>query len=336
MKATIKDLVKDTQLSLGTISKYLNGISVKEKNRVAIENSIKKLNYSVNEFGRCLRTNKSKTIGIVTPYLDDPYAGNIISKMEVIFRKANYSVIVCDTLGDLNVEHDIVDFFIHKRVDGVVSFPTANDGDEYLRLIKNNVPIITIDKQPSGLNVDTFMLNNEEVSYQAVKILIEFGHKKIGVLTGTEGVRSADERYDGYKRALTEAGIPLESRYVRRDQFNLKDNAIKESLLLLSQPDPPTAVLATNYYYTLGVVVAANELMKTIGKEISLFGFDNIMLNDLIRPKLWLVAQPMDEYAHLAAKSLLAQINGTHTGDVGIHICDGIIMEGKSINNLYE
>ena len=112
--ANIHDIVNLTHLSLGTISNYLNGKKIREKNRIAIEEAIKQLNYKVNSFGRVLKTNHSSVIGIMVPNLDDPFAPKLISSMERYFRESDYAVMICDTLGDKDIEKQVIDFFIEK------------------------------------------------------------------------------------------------------------------------------------------------------------------------------------------------------------------------------
>ena len=126
--ATIKDLAKETGLSLATISSYINGGNVREKNRIKIENAIQKHGYVANEIARSLKTNKTMTVGIIVPELKSNFFANIISDAEDILRHHGYSVLVCDCRTDPKREKDAIDFMLRKRVDGIINAPVNQDG----------------------------------------------------------------------------------------------------------------------------------------------------------------------------------------------------------------
>lgn len=114
MSVTLKDIAKETGLSVATISKYINGATLKEQNRVAIERAIKKLGYTVNEYARGLKSKKSRTVGVVIPELSNLFITQIITKMEEILRSQNYSVMICDCHTDKKLECDAVKFLLGR------------------------------------------------------------------------------------------------------------------------------------------------------------------------------------------------------------------------------
>lgn len=333
MSATLKDIAKRTNLSLGTVSNYINGKSVKERNKKLIEQAIQELNYSVNQFARGLKTNRSASVGIIMPTLDDPYAAKIASYLTSIFRANNYAVLVCESATAKN-ELDVVQYMIQKQVEGVISFPITEDSAVYRPLDEKNIPYILIDRAFKDAPCDVFLLNNREISCTAIRLAIECGHRKIGILAGEEGGFSADERVSGYRDALEEAGIPIRPEYIKRTQYNEQDSAIAKADELISTFDRPTAVFATNYFFTLGMVVACNERHLRLGQDIHLIGFDDIMLNELMRPKLCIVAQPMREYAEKSAALLLRVMRGEMASPKQEHICKGYIIEGETLGKI--
>lgn len=332
MSVTLKDIARKTNLSLGTVSNYINGRPIKERNRLLIEQAIRDLNYSVNQLARGLRTNRSSTIGIIMPSLDDPYAGKIASYLTCIFRKNNYAVIICDA-PTVETEADVIRFMINKQVEGVISFPVSEERTDYAALEDYGIPCIFIDKAIKGLENDVFLLNNREISRKAIRLAIEKGHRRIGILAGTDTL-TAEERLQGYLEALNEADIPVCEKYVKRATYNDQDLAISVARELLSEESPPTAVFATNYFFTLGLVAVCNEMQLQIGKDLHIIGFDDIMLNELIRPKLCIVAQPMRDYAEQSSDLLLKIIRGEIKAPKKIHFCSGYIIEGESLGKI--
>ena len=120
MAATMKDIARRTGLGLATISSYFNGGNVREKNRIKIEEAIQELHYEVNEVARGLKTNATKTIGVVIPELNNTFCAEIITGMEDVLRSHGYATIVCDCRTDKRLERDAVEFLSRKRVDGII------------------------------------------------------------------------------------------------------------------------------------------------------------------------------------------------------------------------
>ncbi len=335
MRANIHDIAKKTGLSLGTISNYLNGKSIKEKNRALIEQAIKELDYKVNFFGRNLKTNKSGVIGVMVPNLDDPFAPRIISFVERYMRDNNYAVMVCSSHGSKDIESDVIDFFIERRVEGVIVFPSENDYKRYNLLAENGIPAVAIDMLVDNFKGDFVAVDNKEMLKNATSYLIERGHRRIGIICGHDGSYSADERLAGYKLALEDAGIEYDKALVKRGYYTEQSVAYDLVLEVLSEKDRPTAIIATNYFLTIGAVSAFNSLGYSPGKDISFFGIDNFMLTDIITPKLTVMEQPLQEMSVGAAQALLDRIKDGNK-EYKQMFYDGVLLEGNSIVNISE
>lgn len=334
MKANIQDIAKKTNLSLGTVSNYLNGKKIKEKNRAAIERAISELDYKVNSFGRNLKTNRSGVIGIMVPNLDDPFAPKVISCVEQYFRDYNYAVMICDTLGREDIERQVTDFFIERRVEGVVVFPVANDSNRYNRFEENGIHAVAIDMMIDGFKGDYVGIDNRKMVKLATDYLIERGHKNIGLLCGSDGIYSADERLNGYLDSLNEAGLPVRDEYIGRGMYTKESVACELTYRLMALVEKPTAIIATNYFFTVGVIAALNQLKCPVGKNLSLFGFDSFITTEIITPKLTVVEQPIDEMAKIAGSILISRIKKVRNTDYERHLVEGKIIEGESIVNL--
>ena len=129
MAATMKDIARRTGLGLATISSYFNGGNVREKNRIKIEEAISELHYEVNEVARGLKTNATKTIGVVIPELNNTFCSEIITAMEDVLRNHGYATIICDCRTDKKLEKEAVEFLIRKRVDGLINMPADITGE---------------------------------------------------------------------------------------------------------------------------------------------------------------------------------------------------------------
>ena len=123
--ATIKDVARETGLSLATISKYLNGGNVLAQNKKMIEEAIRKLDFKVNEMARALKTNRSMTVGVLIPSFENIFFTSIVSNIENGLQQEGYSTIVCDYKEDPRLEAEKLDFLLDKMVDGIIMMPLS-------------------------------------------------------------------------------------------------------------------------------------------------------------------------------------------------------------------
>ena len=312
MAATLKDLAKETNLSIATISKYLNGIPVKEKNRIAIDNAIKKLDYSVNEYARSLKSNKSRSIGVIIPSLGNEYTAPVISAAEDALRQHGYSTLVCDYHSDPALEMESVKFLMSKMVDGIIIIPTTCGPASLAPAISREIPVVILDQHFDSLEdvTDQIIIDNEDALYRATKRLIEAGHKNIGITVGPTDSYTQYMRLSGYKKALQEAGIkPSEKRIFH---FGFSGETIKDTYNIvhdaLENNSDITAILATTYESTFSIYLALKNLGISIPKDMAFIGFDNSMFLDALTPKLTIIEQPLEQLGTMAASRILSRL----------------------------
>ena len=185
MAATIKDIVKETGLGLATISKYLNGGNVRAENKIAIEKAIADLNYTVNSFARGLKTNRSKTVGILLPELNNAFYLNIITGIETQLMKEKYAVMIFDCHNTRNLEKEGIEFLLSKNVDGIIYFPISYSTKHLNPALDSNVPILLIDSVIPKISgkVDSVTIDNFSISREIVEMLINKGHRRIAFIT---------------------------------------------------------------------------------------------------------------------------------------------------------
>jgi LacI family transcriptional regulator len=303
--ATIKDIARETGLGLATISKYINGGRVKEKNRIAIEQAIEKLGYTANEFARGLKTNRSKSIGIVIPDLGSQFVSSIIWALEEILRRSGYSAIICNIRDDPDQEQEAVRFILSKRVDGLVNIPMSTDGVHLEPALEKGVPVVLIDQMLNRLNgrANAVLVDNVGGAASAVSQLIDAGHSNIGIILGPHGVFTVHQRLLGYSQALIENAIIPREELISHSDYSMRGGY--ESMRGLLKNKDITAVFTTNYEMTLGAIIAINEIGVKIPDQLSLIGFDSQQLTQVIQPKLTVVTQPLRELGETAAKILL-------------------------------
>lgn len=335
MAATMKDIARRTGLGLATISSYFNGGNVREKNRKKIEEAIEELHYEVNEVARGLKTNATKTIGVVIPELNNVFCSEIITGMEDVLRSHGYATIICDCRTDRKLEKEAVEFLTRKRVDGIINMPVDVSGTHLKAFDRTGKPIVIIDRKIQGLSCDSVLVDNRRAAEDAVEFLMENGHRNIGIIAGPQEIFTAQERLKGYYAAHEKRGIPVQESLIYHGDYIIQ-GGVKGLEELVKRNPQMTAVFVTNYEMTMGAVIGINELGIHMPKELSMIGFDNLQFARACSPKLTIVSQPTEAIGEKVAQMILSRLGvGEETEEktVTLKLQTEIIM-GKSVRNL--
>ena len=335
MAATMKDIARQTGLGLATISSYFNGGNVREKNRIKIEAAIEELHYEVNEVARGLKTNATRTVGVVIPELNNTFCAEIITGMEDVLRSHGYATIVCDCRTDRKLEQEAVEFLIRRRVDGIINMPVDEEGKHLRKFQKTGKPIVLIDRRIQGISCDSVLVDTRKAAEDAVQCFIKNAHRNIGIIGGPEGIFTAQERLSGYSKALKEAGIPIRGSLIFHGDYTIQGGVRGLEELVRSNPDM-TAVFVTNYEMTMGAMIGVNELGIKIPEQLSMIGFDNLQFARACNPKLTIVSQPTDGIAREVARIMLEHLeNGKQENEECFsEKLQTEIIEGKSVSFL--
>lgn len=331
--ATIKDVAKHTGLSIATVSKYINGGNVLESNRVLIENAIRELDFKVNEMARGLKTNRTMTIGVLIPALENIFCTSIVANIENILIKSGYSTIICDYKQDPDLEKEKFNFLVNKMVDGIITMPLGSYAEGVKDLQRRNIPVVLIDRPIREVSCDTVLVDNLNASYDAVEYLITQGHKRIGIIVGPKDIFTAQERLKGYLRVFEDYSLTVDHSMVKTGDYQI-ESGYRLLNELLDASEPPTAVFVTNYEMTLGAIMAVNERNVKIPDELSLIGFDNLQLAKIVKPPLSIVVQPMQQIGETAANILLKRLKGDMTNFPSMFRLKTEILIKESVRNI--
>lgn len=306
MAATIRDIRNQTGLSLATISKYLNGKNVLPENREKIEAAIRDLHYEVNEIARGLVTNKTNTVGMIVYDIESMFSGVLIRHVGDYLRKSGYALLVCDSCNDEKIEADNVRFLLNKKVDGMIIIPVSRKEEFLLPAKEKNVPTVLIDRSFAVSDFDCVKIDNRMAAFRATNHLISYGHRKIAIIASRIEY-TGWERYKGFCEAMDQAGLEVPEEYCKIGSHTIEFGHESMSQLLELR-DRPTAVLMTNYETSLGAVMAVNESSYDCPEDISMMGFDDLIMSHVVKPKLCMVVQPMREICEQAVELVLGQI----------------------------
>ena len=309
MAATIRDVAKKSGLSLGTVSKYINGHPVKETNRLLIEQAIQELQYKPNNIAKGLRNSQTFSVAVLLPMLTSNFCTSMISSIESYLLPKGYTVIVCECHNDAAMELQKARFLLDRMVDGIILIPYDSTGKQIELIQNNHTPLIVVDQIIKDHPSDTIILDNQRASYEPVKKLISLGHTKIAIITGGIDHYTSQQRLNGYEKALRECHLPIYKHYIQCGNYST-EGGYEAMMKLAKLPDPPTAVFISNYDMEIGAYIAINNLNLKIPEDISLIGFDNLPLVNIVNPPLSFSEQPTDEMGLTAAKLLYRRMLG--------------------------
>ena len=308
--ATIKDVARKAGVSQSTISKYMNGGNVRPENAEAIRQAIADLDYRVNPFARSLKTQRSRSVGILLPDMTAPFFGSVITALDKSLRERGYHSLISCYSSDHGLERDNLRFLISAGIDGLIYIPEDLSAEEFYELTNHqNVPVVQVDRVIPGIISDAVLVDNAESTYRAVAEMIKQGHRRIAMVSGPKSVFTAKERQTGYLRALTDYNVLYDDALVISDE-NTFATGYRSGKHLLQMEDRPTAILTTNYDITLGLITAARELGGSFMKDVNIVGYDCVEVCTMMDPPLPVIQQPEQQIGQIAASYILERMNG--------------------------
>ncbi|MCO6450095.1 MAG: LacI family DNA-binding transcriptional regulator [Caldilineales bacterium] len=307
--ATMRDVAERAGVSVTSVSHVINETrAVSDELRARILAAMSELEYQPNRLARSLRSGKSQTIGIIIPDNSNPFFAEVVRGVEATSFAYGYSLILCISNADLEKEEHYIGVLIEKQVDGILFMAVGASTNQILSLQQRRVPVVVVDREVAGVAVDTVLADNARGGWLATRHLLELGHKCIACITGHNAFSLSAERVDGYRRALHDADIPPDEALIVPGDFSFASgyDAIQH---LLALRDAPTAVFACNDYMAVGAICAAVEMGRLVPADLSVIGFDDVLLTSFTNPPLTTIAQPCYDMGVAAATLLLERMH---------------------------
>lgn len=309
---TLKDIALELNISVTTASKALKGYSdVSDSTRLAVLNLAKKLNYSPNTLAINLRTNQTKTIGVIIPTIVHQFFSKVIDGIIEEAEKKGYFVITLQSNENFDFEKKQLQLLMQKRVDGIlISLSNQTQQCEHLKeILQKNTPIVLFDKINKLVNCSKVYIDDQKAAYDAVTYLIEKGYRRIAHFRGSLTPQNSIDRFLGYRKALTAHGIDFDPSLVylcdNNDDFN--DGYTNAQKLLKEQPNVD-AIFAITDLIAVGILKCFNENSIKIPEDIAVFGFSDWFMSSVVTPSLSSVKQPGFEMGRKATEILIDEI----------------------------
>ena len=311
--ATIKDVAKQAEVSISTVSHVLNGTRfVSEDKAIRVRQAVEALNYKPSAVARSLKTNKTYTIGMLTGSNANPFFAEVIHGVEATCYERGYHLVLCNSDDNLDKQASYLRTLEEKRIDGLLVMSAHSDPGFFEMLRERcQCPLVILDCQAPSMEADVIMEDPEQGGYEATRYLLDHGHRSIACISGPAELSPSSQRLAGYHRALEESGIPVENGWIVEGRLTAESGFEAANRLLDGLQDgqqPPSALFVGNDLMAMGVICALQTRGYRIPDDISVIGYDNIKLASYMSPPLTTIHQPKAELGKLAADTLIKRI----------------------------
>jgi LacI family transcriptional regulator len=310
MATSIKDVAKEAGVSIATVSRVLNDIDVvNEDTKKKVLDAIKKLGYRPNIVARSLKTQRTKTIGILLPDISNQLYPEIVRGAEDVSNIYDYNIILCNSDLDIEKEKEYLRVLKEKMVDGVI-YMSSSLNSEILELI-NELDLKTVlveTKDKEGL-LPSVTIDNVRASYDSTKLLIEKGIEEIAFIGTEKDNRNAwGDRYVGYENAMKEAGIEIDSELVYLSSMKVK-SGYEGIQKFLKQNKKFKGVVCASDDIAMGAINALRDNKLSIPEDVSVVGFNDNYAASIFYPKITTISQPTYDMGSVAMRMLIKLLN---------------------------
>jgi len=311
--ASIRDIAHSVGCSIATVSRVVNNRdAVDPETRKRVLAAIKKYDYRPNLTAQGLRSKRGRLIGIAIPTSTVGAFSVIVQYALDTAYKHDYNLVVVNTHEDPDLEENLIKDLLRRNINGVMLTRVSDESKIVKKIVKQNIPIVVIDRAFEHENVSNVVLDNQKAGYLAARHLLELGHEEIACITGALKITLCRERLKGFQGALADAGIGLPKSRIAEGNF-LYESGIGCMERLSSAGEPLTAVWAMNDLMAFGALRVLQRKGRRVPEDVSVLGMDDLEIAEMVTPPLTSVHYPLKELVENAMELLIKQINTKET-----------------------
>ncbi|WP_285537124.1 LacI family DNA-binding transcriptional regulator [Brucella sp. NBRC 12950] len=304
---TIQDVAKYAGVAPSTVSNVLTGRKfVHQHLRKTVLAAVEEMNYKPNFVASSLRQGRTNSIGIIVPDITNPFFSEFVQRAGTIAMQHGMQLLLMNSNELLATQTDLIDTLVARQVDGMIVFLSDEEISSSGCSLIRSVPTVLVDRGAELPDFDTVAIDNIAATRAGTSHLIEKGHSDITFVATRDTLVHMNQRVEGYRRAMTEAGL---SDRVKVIYAGVTIEECRQSLQqqVFSQK-PPTAMFASAYIATLGAIKAARQAGLEIPRDLSLLGFDDSDWMTVLKPTISTVAQPINAMVDSAWQLLMQRI----------------------------
>jgi len=310
---TIYDVAREAGVSMATVSRVVNNNpNVKPATRKKVFEAIERLGYRPNAVARGLASKKTTTVGVVIPDISNAIFAEVARGIEDIANMYHYNIILCNADKKKDKEIRVINTLLEKQVDGLLFMGGAVTEEQQQAFKTANVPIVLCATSDESGEIPSVDIDHETAAFDAVQSLIKQGHRRIAMISGTlEDPSNGYARFNGYKKALADAGIAYDDTLVRIGNYRYESgsDAMRYFLELANRP---SAVFSATDEMAIGAIHAIQDKGLQVPADISVISVDNSRMASMVRPLLTTVAQPMYDIGAVSMRLLTKLMKKEH------------------------
>lgn len=307
---TIYDVAREAGVSMATVSRVVNNNpNVKPQTRKKVLETIERLGYRPNAVARGLASKKTTTVGVVIPDISNSNFAEVARGIEDIANMYHYNIILCNADKKKDKEIRVINTLLEKQVDGLL-FMGGVVTEEHLQAFRSSfVPIVLCATTDELASIPAVDIDHEQAAYDATHHLLHQGHKRIAMISGTLSDPAIGfSRFQGYKRALENAGLEVINDNVRIGNYRY-ESGMEAAKYFLRLHDRPTAIFAATDEMAIGAIHVIQDQGLRVPEDISVISVDNGRIASMVRPQLTAVAQPMYDIGAVSMRLLTKLMN---------------------------
>ncbi len=311
--STIHDVAKKAGVAPITVSRVINDSGyVSDAMRERVTKAIDELGYVPNVLARSLKSKRTNTIALIFTDITNPFFNILARGVEDTAHAFGFNVFFCNTDENKEKENTYIQLVLQKQVDGILLVPATLDPKSIELIQGQDTPLVVLDRRFPPGTVDVVRGDSFGGAYQLTKLLIELGHRNISIISGPIEVTTAEDRMQGYQKAMRDYGLEsfIDCYY---GQFT-QESGKKLTSDLFTHDAKPTAIFAANNLIAIGVLSALDKLGLQVPDDVAVVSFDEIPETLTPTPFLTVVNQPPYEMGKKATEILIERIKNEKTG----------------------
>jgi LacI family transcriptional regulator len=330
-RATIHDIAEEAGVSVATVSRVLNQRDhVAPETRELVSQIVRDRGYVVNRSARNLQFGRTGLVGLLVPLVHPDYFSTIVAGATEALYEYDLRAVLAPTEHKHDREVTLLDRLMHGTTDGALLVLPEESSEELERLLDSNYRFVVIDPRlPLDARIPAVSAAHSAGADEAVRHLLELGHRRIGVITGPRDWVATEERRRGYHAALASVGILPEPSLEIEADFEIP-GGVRAALRLLDMAEPPTAIFAFNDNLAIGAIQAAGARDLRVPEDLSVVGFDDSEHASLITPALTTVRQPLAEMGRTAVSLLRRLLDGQRFETLHLELGTRLIVRTSS------
>nr|WP_315257653.1 LacI family DNA-binding transcriptional regulator [uncultured Flavobacterium sp.] len=306
---TIYDIAKKLNLATSTISRALKDHhTISAKTIKKVKEACAELGYRPNSLAAGLRSNKTQTIGVLVPTIDQPFLSSLISGIETTAKKSGYNILITQSGDSYQEEINMTQALYASRISGIICSlgMETRDTAHFMPFIDAKIPLVFVDRVPNDIDTYRVIIDNYAAGYKATKHLIDQGCKRVAhFYAGGEFGTLFSERKRGYLDALKAHNLPIEEDLIIKLELLVFAEGIKATNKLLDMNNPPDGIFSSVDITAISAIQCAKKRGVKIPEELAIIGFNDDPISSIIDPGLSTISHPAFKMGQISAEKIL-------------------------------